>query len=103
MQNFAIVIDEEKYGELEILKPETKLKRTRVANRWAAVAPIIKARVLEMKPGEVVEFKLPDGERIELFQSRVSTQASNLLGKGGEYYVTAQRADKSGVEVLKLQ
>lgn len=98
---FAIVIDGEKYGTLEIA--ENKPKRTRKANRWANVAEEIQAKILEMGVGDVITLEPPPGEPLEAFQAHVSNQAGFLLGRGGDYYITSMNREKNYVELLRLQ
>jgi hypothetical protein len=99
---FAIVINNEKYGTLEIAEAETTTRRTRNANRWSSVAADIKRRLSVMESGDMESFKMPLGESIADFQSHVSNQAGKLFGKGEDHYMTAQTSDKQSIEVIRI-
>jgi len=98
---FAIVIDGEKYGTLDIVPP--KKKKTLNKNRWAAVSDGIKAKISAMQIGDVVRFETPDNEPISDFQCHVSRTACFILGKGNDFYNTSQTADRKAVDVIRLQ
>ena len=100
---YAVVIEGEKYGNLEIAKTENKPKRTRKRDRWASIAGYVKEQIQKMEIGDVVVFDTPEGENTASFQSHISHQAFNILGKGGEAYMTSKRKDNSGIELIRLQ
>jgi hypothetical protein len=98
---FAIIIEGEKYGTLEIV--EAAPKRTRKADRWASVAEKVKTQIQTMKVGDVITLEPPPGETLVSFQSHVSNQAGVILGRGGDYYITSKNREKNYIELLRLQ
>jgi len=99
---YAIIIDNEKFGELEIAT-DVKPKRTINKQRWVKVAGLVREELKKLEAGDVAVLKVPEGEDIAAFQSHVSRVAADLFGNGADNYMTAQLPDKSGVETLRLQ
>jgi len=100
---YAIIIDDEKFGDLEIVAAVLKPKRTRNANRWSEVAEKVKALISAMNVGDVLVLEPPADEPLASFQAYVSSQAGVILGKGGDYYITSQNKEKNCVELLRIQ
>ena len=100
---YAIVVDDEKFGELEIVTAALKPRRTVNKRRWVNVVGFVREELKALEVGDVAVLKVPEGEDISAFQSLVSRVAAELFGKGTEGYMTAQLPDKSGVETLRLQ
>ena len=84
---YAIVFEEEKFGELEVvIKPKRKLNR----NRWNHISAEIEEKLKAMPGNSIEEFPIPEGESFNSFQAYLCYKATCLFGD--EYFTTRDRS-----------
>jgi hypothetical protein len=82
------------------LTKQAEKKRIGSLHPWGEQNSYIESGLANVKPGDIVVVKVPDGYKINSFQSGITSWCCGKWGQGS--YVTARVADGTAIEVMRV-